>query len=507
MKNIPFGGKMLIWVTLLFLEAALGLSVMVLPKPYYSVIIAMLIPIGMVFWAKPLLGILVMVFFLPNYGVDLLNFYGKADLHFINLAVGLSLICWFIYCIKEGRLKITISSLDLGIFMLFCWVCMSMMWTVGQVRSVQQILKIVNILLGYFLIVQLVNSKDDFRWLVGAWVLLALVVSIVGVWQLATHGLHASTQYAYSEQYTKIHRDVRTTAMFEGADMAGFLMSLSVVIVVTRYAIMEKGPWKLFVWCLIPLFMFILVTTISRKSYMATAAALTYMCLSSPRMRQAILSVVPLVLFAMALILAGPFADAIIARLKSFLMPVEQGMPYRWPTWEFGAGLFAKSPFIGHGLGAFYILASQADMHLVFPHNFFLYMLAEFGLVGMFFFVLWCYQLFRSLSKYKVWETEDEACILARGLTAGALVIFLHAGFRSFSLTDPTFWGYFGMCSAFLKVHPLAARQIAGSTEEHTYMQTLKHELAEIRLPAVRALARRRPGIGRLRALKGEEQA
>ena len=112
------------------------------------------------------------------------------------------------------------------------------------------------------------------------------------------------------------------------------------------------------------------------------------------------------------------------------------------------------------------MLATLAQSPLAFPHNFYLFILVEFGVVGMALVLLWGYQFFFSFRQYRHTIAEDETYLLATGLTAGAIVIVLHAFFRSFSLTDPTFWGYFGMTSAFLKVYlPKAAESLAASEE------------------------------------------
>jgi O-antigen ligase len=158
-------------------------------------------------------------------------------------------------------------------------------------------------------------------------------------------------------------------------------------------------------------------------------------------------------ILAVAVILAGPFSEAIWERLQSFLLPAEQAIPNRLPTWLLGISFFIDSPLIGNGLGSFFVLATRANSPLVFPHNFYLFILVEFGLVGMAIVLLWAYQFYSSFRRYKWGVVDEETYLMSRGLVAGAIVIVLHAFFRSFSLTDPTFWGYFGMTSAFLKVY------------------------------------------------------
>jgi len=466
MGRWPISVRMLLWGALIVCEVAAGLSLLILPDPTWGFLLAAVVPVLMLLYAKPLLGYMFMIFFLPNYGINLFNVSATADVSLMEPAVAIACLSWFLLCVKQGRLKLSFTGLDLPIFAIFIWAGISILWAPGAFRSAQQIIKIMIVLTVYFLSVQMVNSKKDLRWVLGAWIALSIVVSVVGIYQVVTTGLHASTQYVYTEAYTKIHRDVRTTSLFEGSDMAAFLLSMAVVYGVTRYTTLEPGGWRRFTWFLMPLFMFTLVTTISRKSYLATAVAVVYLSYSSAKMRKAIMSVAPVLGLAVAVILAGAFSAAIMERLQSFLLPPQEAIPNRYETWNYGIGFFFDSPLIGNGLGSFFVLATLAQSPLVFPHNFYLFILVEFGVVGMALVLLWGYQFFSSFRKYRHTIAEDETYLLATGLTAGAIVIVLHAFFRSFSLTDPTFWGYFGMTSAFLKVYPPKAAESLAASEE-----------------------------------------
>lgn len=456
MERTPLAGRLLFWGGLLLCEAAAGLAVLVLPSPLYGLLLGLLVPVLMLLWVKPLLGYMLMVFFLPNYGVELMKISETADLSLLEPAVFLAFVAWVIHCLKEGRLRFDFSGVDLTIFAVFVWVTLSILWAPGQFRSIQQLIKIIVVLGVYFLSIQMINSRRDFSYILAAWLALSVVVSVVGIYQLFTVGLKAAPQYVFTEHYEKIHRDVRTTSLFEGSDMAAFLLSLAVVLVITRYATLNPGGWRTLVWFLISLFLFVLVTTIARKSYIATAVAVVYLGYSARQMRRAVASVAPVVAVAVAVILAGPFSEAIMERLGSFLMPAEQAIPNRLPTWLLGLSFFMDSPLIGNGLGSFYVLATREGSPLVFPHNFYLFVLVEFGVVGMVLVLLWAYQFFTSFRRYTGGGADQETYLISRGLVAGAIVIVLHAFFRSFSFTDPTFWGFFGLCRAFLKVYPPA---------------------------------------------------
>jgi O-antigen ligase len=124
-------------------------------------------------------------------------------------------------------------------------------------------------------------------------------------------------------------------------------------------------------------------------------------------------------------------------------------------AWSTAVSLFLDSPIIGKGLGAFWVASIDMGSHLGFPHSFFFFILSELGLVGFLLFFLWSFLIVKHLvSLMNVVETKDVRIIIA-GLLAGLVAILIEMPFRSMSLTEPLFWGFLGLCSAFLKVEEI----------------------------------------------------
>jgi O-antigen ligase len=453
MDRIPTGTRLFVWAALLVAEVAAGLSMLI--DPELGLLLSVLIPLGLLLCHRPLLGYMLMVFFLPNYGkMSFIHVGGTADITMLQPAIALTMIAWAVHAIRERKLTFSFHSVDLALLLVFAWAALAVVWTVNPFRGLQHLVRVMTGISVYFLSVQLIRDKRDFRLVVGAWLLLALLHSFYGAYEL-TGSIKAAASYeqVYTEGYEKIHRDVRASGLFDSPDMAGFFFSLAVVLVTTRFATLKNTPWRKLVWFLIPLFIFTLVTTITRKSYLATSVAIVVMCLLSKKMRWGIVSQLVFVVGGVAVIMFTPFGDAIRERVSSMLMPPEEAIPYRYETWQHGIGYWLDSPLIGQGLGSFYELALKAGTVLQMPHNYYIWTLAEMGVVGILLLFNWAYSLFRAFVVYIRDWVEDETYLFALGLLSGLLVIVLHAFFRSFMLVDPTFWGYMGLCRAFLKVY------------------------------------------------------
>ena len=147
------------------------------------------------------------------------------------------------------------------------------------------------------------------------------------------------------------------------------------------------------------------------------------------------------------------FIDALKERVMSLFMSPEESIKYRLDAWNVGIDMFKQSPLIGRGLGSFYLISLLAGSQLNFPHNFYVFILSELGLVGLFFLMFWWFQIGLKFVKFLKDCENEEIRVIGVGMIGGLITIAIHMAFRSFSLTDPTFWGFMGLTSAFLKLH------------------------------------------------------
>ena len=205
------------------------------------------------------------------------------------------------------------------------------------------------------------------------------------------------------------------------------------------------------------------ITAMARKSFLAMAVSVLFMAFFLPRGSSKRLvkyffgsvGLIALVLFTLG---TAGFLEALWERVSSFLMEPAEAARHRLGAWHVGWMLFSRSPVIGNGLGSFYHAAVEAGSHLKFPHSFYVFVLTELGLIGFSLFSILVYQtgkkfitLFRAIR-------GEERKILTVGLMAGFVGILVQMVFRSISLTEPTFWGFLGLGSAYLKITTDALR-------------------------------------------------
>ena len=446
-----------LWIGILVLfQILLGILPVVMPLTYLPIVfIPALIA---VIYYKPILSYLLLVLLLPNYGIDLLKIGGDVDISLLEPAVFMAFIGLIFLFIKKQRLSVHLTEVEFAMFLLFLWAAFSVFWTPVQLRGIQQILKISIGLVIYFISTTMITNRKDFNTVVGAWVVLVLVVSVLGTYETFTTGFKAATYYTFTPGYDKIHRDVRTTALFEGADMVGFITSLVTVLIITYLLVLSRGRWKTILLISLPLASFTFLTAMSRKSFVALLGALFFMQLMLKKKflsRMIIILIVSFIVAISVILIMGSsgFIDALSERVMSMFMSPEESIKYRLDAWTVGIDMFKQSPLIGKGLGSFYQISLLAGSQLNFPHNFYVFIISELGLVGLFFLIFWWFQIGAKFVKLLKNCANEEIRVIGIGIIGGLITIAIHMAFRSFSLTDPTFWGYMGLTSAFLKLH------------------------------------------------------
>lgn len=453
--TIPFSHPKSFVGMMLIAQIMLGVLVLFLPLPYLAVL---LLPIPLVvMYQKPLVGYLLLVAFLPNYGIDLYKIGGTMDVSLLEPAVFIALMGLCMQFLKERELRIHTTEVEITLFLLYAWAACSILWAPSTVRASQQVVKISIGYAIYMLSITMIKDKKDFNTVVGVWLFLIFVMSAVSILEVFGGGFGAADKYIFTPGYDKIHKDVRTTAMFEGADMVGFLTSLTVTIFMSYLLFIPRGRLRTTLYVGVLLALFMLITAMSRKSFLGLGASLFFMALflpreSSKRLLWYISGAFGLILLVLLTLGTAGFLEALGERVSSLFMEPTEAAKNRMEAWQVGLGLFAQSPVLGSGLGSFYHTAVHVGSRLKFPHNFYVFIISELGLIGLSLFLLLAFQTGRRFMMLRRNTTDKKTKILAVGITAGLISILVQMGFRSFSLTDPTFWGFLGLASAFLKI-------------------------------------------------------
>jgi O-antigen ligase len=449
-KRLPLEQKAF-WITLILSQIIIGLAAIIIPIPFNLFLVASL-PLLAILYLKPILGLLLLIPFLPNYPIIFFSI-GRADISLLEPFLFLALVSWLFYIIRNNRIEFYISRIDIALFLLFGWCLFSLFWTIDTSRGIFQILRVIEGLTIYFLHVYLVNDKRDFNLVILAWIVTALFSSVMGFYETIIYGIEAASKLVVSEAYTHLTRAVRTTAFFQTPDDLGLILSLCVIFVIIKYITTSSKTLKPLLMFFFPFIFFVLLSTFSRKSYLAILAAISYLSLRNKKALKIFVSVSIIGLLLLVLFASGGFLAAFWNRLESYFKAPEVTITYRWETWQIALRLFSESPVWGKGIGSFFVSAQQVGSPLNVTHNFYVYILAELGLVGVALILFWYVQIARSFAEFHRLNRDKLSNLIATGVTCGLIILFVQSFFRAFQLTDAIFWGILGLSSAFLKVY------------------------------------------------------
>ncbi|MCF3965197.1 O-antigen ligase family protein [Streptomyces fuscigenes] len=246
-------------------------------------------------------------------------------------------------------------------------------------------------------LVLLVRDRRDFGVVAGGLVALALVQGAVGVVQYAT-----ATGASYEG------KDVRAVGTFGATDVMGMATAVAYgLIIAVGYALDERGDRRRRALALAgaALLAVPLVLSFSRGAWIATAAALALMLVASG-LRRAV--VVALVAGALGVVLiggAGVGSQMVSQRLASITQVTDdpdQSVTDRYTMWAAAVAMWRQDPVTGVGLKGFpahrdanasLALSSGSDTDgagagfqrqpLLSPHNMYLLILSEQGVLGV----------------------------------------------------------------------------------------------------------------------------
>ncbi|MER6214605.1 O-antigen ligase family protein [Streptomyces sp. NPDC001674] len=266
-------------------------------------------------------------------------------------------------------------------------------------------------------VVLLVRDARQFRLAAGCFVVLALVQGAVGAVQYATH-----TGASYQGE------DIRAVGTFGPGDVMGMATVVSYGLIVATAAALAPGvsaKVRRAAGCCALALAVPLVLSFSRGAWIATAgAALLVMCLAGIRRALAVL----VALGALGVVLVGGLglgSEMVAERLGSITQvssAPDQSVTDRYTMWAAAESMWRERPVVGVGLKGFPAhrdghsslgLSSGSDtagagqaflkQPLLSPHNMYLLVLGEQGLVGLLALVGgWAALLVAGLRRYAV---------------------------------------------------------------------------------------------------------
>ncbi|MBQ8369673.1 MAG: O-antigen ligase family protein [Clostridia bacterium] len=308
--------------------------------------------------------------------------------------VAYTAVCWIIKLIRGKRIfRIEPVDLMAAAFtvMLFSGGVISL-----SPSSLKPALLMVCLILGYFVTVGLIQSREWLTRCAAASVISATLESLWGIFLYFTGGGYSSKAWLDDEMFTSIGG--RAVGTLDNPNMLGEYLILIIPVAVSMFIGRGEGLRKLSSFLCIGIMGACLVLTWSRGAWLGLIfAALLFLFMWHRRSMW-------LVLLGIASIPVLPsiLPASIVSRFTSIGNMADSSTSYRMYIWRASVNMIADNPLSGIGIGEgawdrlyplYTYMGVEAAPH---SHNLYLQIWLELGLIGILTFVCFLFLLYQS---------------------------------------------------------------------------------------------------------------
>jgi O-antigen ligase len=314
------------------------------------------------------------------------------DLTGASFALSILVACFLLWG-RGWRIEKNLIGLLISFFLFFCWVLTSLAWSESWSYGVTKALH--TTLMGFWGVVAcaVIIGRDFKRLKRFSLSLVILALFLAG--EVVSH-LIAGTlleEWDFASNYLGLGR----------------LLGLSVLVLVSALLWSDLGWWKgISIGLLVGFLLSILMISGGRGPLLATLAALMVAPVCDTRFSSEALLVRRKLLLFLGFLFLVLVGFATIGNQFFFFTTIDRllvllegggGSSAQFRVWFFANAwdFWREAPFIGHGIGEFGSLLAWGDVR-VYPHNIFLEILVELGLVGLILFVVAGFYSLRAFS-------------------------------------------------------------------------------------------------------------
>lgn len=355
--------------------------------------------------------------------------------------VGLSLLCTFVFCIhvvvrKDHAFCKTPMYAPVVFFIIaLLWGCMN---SFSFTTSVSQVAVHISFILFYFVIVNTIQTKQQWMALVKLFLVSAFFVALYGVVQNFT-GVQSTESWVDEEMFADIK--VRVYSFFNNPNVLGEFLVMTIPMTVALIWGKAKNMHKaLYTFVLISMIA-CMIFTWSRGAWLGVflACALFFVIMDK---RWVLVGILGLMLLPVLLVISGN--TAILERLFSIGNTADTSTAYRVSIWQAAIHIIRDYWLCGIGVGSeayksvYPVYALSGADFALHSHNLYLQIWVEMGIVGI-------VSLFSVIISF-IKEVFSESVIqLRKKDNAAKLVIALGAGLIGYmfqGLTDYVWYNY-----------------------------------------------------------------
>lgn len=430
----------------------IGLVSTALP-PLYLLILVVVTPCVIWSLSRPYLSYVFLLFSLPFFAYSITGTQeekGQIDIKFYDIATIIAIFSWIVNGLVKKTLSFEKSPIILPLFLLYAWMFFSLSWCYSfKVGTIDFAKKLICVSV-FLLTINLVTDRKRLDMTFRLWTIIGLIYAFCSLWEVFHQGFGAAAA-RLAEHWGE---SVRTSGYAPGPNRFGFFLNLCMMISIPQLATTKSFKYKIFLIFSTIMMMLILITTMSRGAWAGFVAGAAILSFYSRACRKALIIGFIIAAVITVAISTTSYIDAIYERFAGLVDPsITKDYHGKPEVWAAGLKMFQDSPLIGVGIGSFNLLSpSYGSTILVLPHDLYIYILAEFGLIGAaLFLLLVAISLAEALKTLKKLTNQSEKLILV-GLLAGLFIYCFQGLAISFGFREADMGAFFGLAIATIKI-------------------------------------------------------
>jgi O-antigen ligase len=330
----------------------------------------------------------------------------------INVGVVLLTIFYFLI-LKRGRFRVN-KSLVLPYALYLLWGAFSLAFSADRNSGVRFFVALANPFAVYLLLSDVVKTKRQAQRCMWIIILATLIPLAVGLYQATAGGRsYAVLGYSYN----------RINATFAHPATYGMFLIFTVAPLLALYFETKKLETKVLWTALLLLMMISALLTYIRIAWIALLSAVTIILSRKNRFLLAVV-LVAVVVLALSVPSLRTRIGSVLTQDTKLTMSQDPSTRFRVLAWNLALELFAQRPILGAGMGSYFPASAQLFSEATSPHNEYLRVLAETGVVGLALFVWVLFAIVRFSQKAYRSLTDPFFRSLALG-ALGASVAFV----------------------------------------------------------------------------------
>ena len=325
----------------------------------------------------------------------------------------------------DMKLKYFRSNIWMVLFLVV--IAVSALTSISLEESMNIALVMIAFAMAYFIIVNTIETKKQFKAILYMFVIAAGISAVFGIYQYIFGDVY-SQAWLDADMFEDIKMRVYST--FENPNVYGEYLILSIPIAVSLFWT-EKGFWKkAFLLGISGITMLAMILTFSRGCWLGILFALAILAVIIDR-RFIILGLIGLMMLPFVL------PDTIINRFMSIGDMSDSSTSYRVYIWMGSLAMLKDYWLSGIGLGetsfnTIYPLYSYNNIEAPHSHNLYLQIVSQFGIMGLIIFLAIVYNFYKDTTISMLKKKN----ILLAGIIAGLTGFFLE------SMFDYTWYNY-----------------------------------------------------------------